>query len=127
MEDPLNEFIIDRYTIYELSPAVAQNGIWMENTTLLVVCGSVSRTIGSLFAEYFLRGGKMLCICSDVLHVVLPTYRTAEVRENELVQFSYGQWQKIKLMHHIFCYQPSPIKKHFSTDSDDPPPTIRKP
>lgn len=117
---------IARYTIYELSPQDAQNGIWLENTTLLVVCGSVSRAVGSLFAEYFLRGGKMLCICSDVLHIVLPSYRTAEVRENELVQFSYGQWQKIKLMHHIFCYQPSPIKKNFSTDSDDPPPTMQR-
>lgn len=61
----------------------------------------------------------MLCLCSDLLHVVLPNYRTAEVREQELAQFSYNRWQKVHMMHHIFCYQPSPIKKHFSHDSDD--------
>lgn len=42
-----------------------------------------------------------------------------QVREHELVQFSYDKWQKVKMMHHIFCYQPSPVKKNFSTDSDD--------
>lgn len=61
----------------------------------------------------------MLCLCSDVINMVLPIYRTAEVRESELVQFSYGQWHKIQLMHHVFCYHPSPIKKHFSLDTDE--------
>lgn len=91
----------------------------------------------------------MLCLCSDLLHIVLPTYRTAEVknildtqtvvsivfydvwnfffvflfsikvRENELVRFSYNKWENVKMMHHIFCYQPSPVKKHFSHDSDE--------
>lgn len=90
----------------------------MDNAILLIVCGSVTEEIGLLLTEYFLKGGNMLCLCSDVLHIVLPTYRTAEIREQELVQFSYGRWQKIKMMHHIFCYQPSPVKKNFSTDSE---------
>ena len=97
-----------------------KNKIWIDNTTLLVVCGYVAHDVGEIFTEFFLRGGKMLSLCSDVLQMVLPTFRThAEVREHELVQFSYGRWQKVKMMHHIFCYQPSPVKKHFSTDSDE--------
>lgn len=109
-----------RYTIYPLSSQQVQNKIWINNTTLLVICGYVSQDVGAILTEYFLIGGKMLSICSDVLHMVLPTFRThAEVREHELVQFSYGRWQKVRMMHHIFCYQPSPVRKHFSTDSED--------
>lgn len=109
----------DHYTIYELNTEQLKTTFWIENTTLLIVCGPTSHLIGSILMEYYLCGGKLLCLCSDVLNMVLPIYRTAEVRENELVQFSYGQWHKVQLMHHIFCYHPSPIKKHFSVESDD--------
>lgn len=111
------------YTVYPLSSQQASQRVWMDNTTLLVVCGSVNGgdEVGNLFMDFFFRGGKVLCLCSDLLGLVLPTYHTAEVREHELVQFSYGKWKNIKMMHHIFCYQPSPIRKHFSQDSDDPP------
>lgn len=110
----------DRYTIYELNTEQLKTTFWIDNTTLLIVCGPTSSSIGKILMEYYLCGGKLLCLCSDVLNMVLPSYRTAEVRENELVQFSYGKWQKVQLMHHIFCYHPSPIKKHFSLDQDDP-------
>lgn len=113
----------DRYTIYELKTEQLKSSFWIDNTTLLIVCGPISSTLGSILMEYFLCGGKMLCLCSDVLNMVLPMYRTAEVRENELVQFSYHQWHKIQLMHHIFCYHPSPIKKHFSSENEEQPQT----
>lgn len=41
------------------------------------------------------------------------------MREHELVQFTYGRWKKVKMMHHIFCYQPSPVKKQFSSVDED--------
>lgn len=110
---------VDKYTIYSLTQKQLGTNVWIENTTLLVVCGTVHSNVGKILLDFFLKGGKMLCLCSDLLHVVLPTYRTAEVRENELVRFSYGRWEKIKMLHHIFCYQPSPVKKHFSHDSDE--------
>lgn len=110
----------DRYTIYELKTEQLKTSFWIDNTTLLIVCGPITPQLGSILMEYFLCGGKMMCLCSDVLNMVLPMYRTAEVRENELVQFSYERWQKIQLMHHIFCYHPSPIKKHFSLENDEP-------
>lgn len=109
----------DRYTVYELKAEQLKTSIWIDNTTLLIICGPISPQFGSVLMEYFLCGGKMLCLCSDVLNMVLPIYRTAEVRESELVQFSYERWQKIQLMHHIFCYHPSPIKKHFSLDEPE--------
>lgn len=112
------------YTVYPLSAVDVRSQIWLENTTMLVVCGSVDADIGAILTEFFLRGGKMLSLCSDVLHIVLPAFRThAEVREHELVQFSYARWQRVRMMHHIFCYQPSPVRKHFSTDSDDAAPS----
>ncbi|XP_017009977.2 biotin--protein ligase isoform X2 [Drosophila takahashii] len=107
------------YTIYPLMPQQAAQKYWTEQTALLVVCGSVAPGIGQILVDYFLQGGKVLSLCSDILHFILPNYRTAEVREHELVQFSYDKWQRVKMMHHIFCYQPSPVKKHFSTDSEE--------
>lgn len=110
------------YTIYPLTTQQVRQRIWLENTTLLIVCGSVNGSdVSKIFLEFFFKGGKILCLCSDLLRQVLPTYHTAEVREHELVQFSYGQWKNIKMMHHIFCYQPSPVRKHFSQESDEPP------
>lgn len=110
------------YSIYPLTIAQIESKIWVDNTSLLVICGSVNGSgISEIFLEYFLKGGKILCLCSDLLRQVLPTYHTAEVREHELVQFSYGKWKNIKMMHHIFCYQPSPVRKHFSQESDEPP------
>ncbi|GAB0088855.1 biotin--protein ligase [Sergentomyia squamirostris] len=109
----------DTYTIYPLTASQVKNRIWMENTTLLIVCGNVVDGVATTLQDFFIAGGKMLCLCSDLIHIVLPTYRTAEVREHELVQFSYGRWRQVKMMHHIFCYQPSPVKKHFSHDSDE--------
>lgn len=92
----------DRYTIYELKAEQLKTSIWIDNTTLLIVCGPISPERSKILMEYFLSGGKMLCLCSDVLNMVMPIYRTAEVKEEELVQFSYGRWQNIELMHHIF-------------------------
>lgn len=85
------------------------------------MCGALTSGVETLLLEFYLNhSGNMLCLCSDLLNVFLPNYRTAEVREQELAQFSYNRWQKVQLMHHIFCYQPSPVKKHFSHDTEDP-------
>lgn len=73
------------YTIYPLNDQQVRSRIWMDNATLLVVCGSViGSEIGSIFLDFFLRGGKVLCLCSDLLRNVLPTYHTAEVNEHIL-------------------------------------------
>ena len=68
------------YTIYPLTSQQVRSRIWIENTSLLVVCGSVNGSdLGSIFLDFFFRGGKILCLCSDLLGHVLPTYHTAEV------------------------------------------------
>ncbi|XP_076625929.1 holocarboxylase synthetase-like protein isoform X2 [Colletes latitarsis] len=119
----------DKYIIYALSLEEARNGSWIEQATLVVVCGNVGNEVGNQIVEYILHGGKLLALCSDVLHILLPSFKTAEVRENELVHFSYGKWKHVRMMHHIFCYQASPIRTRFSQDHEDvkvsslPPPT----
>lgn len=75
----------DVYTIYPLTPQQAAQKYWIEQTALLVVCGSVAPAIGQILVDYFLHGGKVLGLCSDILHFILPNYRTAEVS-----QFPYG-------------------------------------
>lgn len=68
------------YTIYPLTAQQVRSRIWLDNTSLLVVCGSVNGSdVGSIFLDFFFRGGKVLCLCSDLLGHVLPTYHTAEV------------------------------------------------
>lgn len=68
------------YTIYPLTSQQARSRIWLDNTTLLIVCGSVNGSdIGTIFLDFFFKGGKVLCLCSDLLRHVLPTYHTAEV------------------------------------------------
>jgi biotin--protein ligase len=67
------------YTVYPLSVNDVASKIWMDNTILLVVCGPVEHKTAKILLDYFLYGGKMLCLCSDLLHIVLNTYRTAEV------------------------------------------------
>ncbi|KAF3428083.1 hypothetical protein E2986_00055 [Frieseomelitta varia] len=109
----------DKYTIYVLSSEEARNDTWIENAALVVVCGNVGNEIGSQIVEYILRGGKLLALCSDVIHILLPSFKTAEVRENELVHFSYGKWKHVRMMHHIFCYQASPVRTRFSQDHED--------
>lgn len=69
----------DVYTIYPLTPQQAAQKYWIEQTALLVVCGSVAPAIGQILVDYFLHGGKVLGLCSDILHFILPNYRTAEV------------------------------------------------
>lgn len=68
------------YCIYPLSDQQACSRVWLDNTTLLVVCGSVNGSgVDSIFLDFFFKGGKVLCLCSDLLGSVLPSYHTAEV------------------------------------------------
>ncbi|XP_026477706.1 biotin--protein ligase-like [Ctenocephalides felis] len=107
----------NKYTIYTLTKPQVMTDTWMDNALLVIVCGTVSSDVAPRLLNYLLKGGKLLCLCSDLIHTVLPTYKTAEVREHELVRFSYGRWQNVRMMHHIFCYQASPARKHFMHDS----------
>ncbi|KAG7187870.1 hypothetical protein KM043_013851 [Ampulex compressa] len=110
---------MNRYAICTLSLEEASSDIWMEHAALVVVCGNIGTEIGGQVVEYVIHGGKVLALCSDMLHTLLPPFKTAEVRENELVHFSYGQWKHVRMMHHIFCYQASPVRTRFSQDQDD--------
>lgn len=90
---------------------------WIEQAHLVVLCGNVPLSLKPLLLKYLLNnGGRMLCLCSDLLGVFLPTFKTAEVRPDEVVSFSYGKWNHVTLLHHIFCYQPSPKSSKFSMD-----------
>ncbi|KAL0818969.1 hypothetical protein ABMA28_008261 [Loxostege sticticalis] len=110
----------DRYTLYSVSKEALEAGAWRGRAALVAVAGCVGRCAPLLLA-HLLDGGRLLALCSDALHTVLPYYKTAEVRENEVVQFSFDKWKSVKMKHHIFCYQASPAKKQFSTESDRQP------
>ncbi|KAF5283108.1 hypothetical protein FQA39_LY17415 [Lamprigera yunnana] len=106
-----------KYMIYDF-PIDANPSLWINTTALIVVCGNVPPDISTQFLQYLVSGGNLLCLCSDLLYSVLHIFSTAEVREHELVRFSYENWKRVKMMHHVFCYQASPAKRQFSKDSD---------
>ncbi|KAI4485519.1 hypothetical protein M0804_007024 [Polistes exclamans] len=114
-----NSLGTDRYILYVLSREEASSDVWMEQAALVVVCGNVGTEISTQLIEYIVQGGKLLALCSDTLHTLLPSFKTAEVREHELVHFSYGKWKHVRMMHHIFCYQASPVRARFSHDNED--------
>ncbi|XP_049844585.1 biotin--protein ligase isoform X6 [Schistocerca gregaria] len=68
----------NRYTVYTTTQEQLLIQPWMDNTRLLVVSGNVSHELGSRVINYLLQGGKVLCLCSDLLHLMLPMFRTAE-------------------------------------------------
>lgn len=106
-----------RYTVYSLTLSEMLHSPWIQQAVLVVLCGNVPLTLKPLLLKYLLNyGGQLLCLCSDLLGVVLPTFKTAEVRPDEVVSFSYDKWSRITLLHHIFCYQPSPKTSKFSMD-----------
>ncbi|XP_014489289.1 PREDICTED: biotin--protein ligase isoform X3 [Dinoponera quadriceps] len=109
----------DRYIIYALSRETACSNVWIDQVALVVICGNVDSEVKIQLVEYVVRGGKLLALCSDMLHTLLPSFKTAEVRESELVYFSYGKWKHMRMMHHIFCYHASPVRARFSQDQED--------
>ncbi|XP_026828059.1 biotin--protein ligase isoform X2 [Ooceraea biroi] len=109
----------DRYIVYALTRDEARSNCWIDQVTLVVVCGNVDAEVSAQLVEYVIHGGKLLALCSDMLHTLLPSFKTAEVRESELVHFSYGKWKRVRMMHHIFCYHASPVRARFFQDHED--------
>lgn len=110
-----------RYVIYVLCKGNYNTyNIWKDQVSLIVLCGNVAAEIGTQLIEYVIQGGKLLALCSDMLHILLPSFKTTEVRENKLVHFSYDKWKRVRMMHHIFCYHASPVRTRFSQDHEDP-------
>ncbi|KAL6440601.1 hypothetical protein ACFW04_003233 [Cataglyphis niger] len=110
----------ERYIIYHLTILDAPKKTWIDQVGLVVVCGNIlMRGITERFIEYITRGGKVLALCSNMLRILLPSFKTAEMRDNELVYFSYGKWKHVRMMHDVFCYQASPKRNRFSEDHED--------
>lgn len=67
-----------RYTVYSVSAASLLGGAWRGRAALVAVAGCAGRAAPLLLA-HLLDGGRLLALCSDLLHTVLPHYKTAEV------------------------------------------------
>ncbi|KAL0117814.1 hypothetical protein PUN28_008894 [Cardiocondyla obscurior] len=109
----------DRYVIHIFDWDYERCKAWMDEVTLVVLCGNATAELNTHLVEYIIRGGKLLALCSDMLNILLPSFKIAEVRENELVHFSYGKWKRVRMMHHVFCYHASPLRTRFSQDHED--------
>ncbi|XP_014242533.1 biotin--protein ligase isoform X2 [Cimex lectularius] len=111
-----NCLIRDRYTIYIVN--FSDEGVLsLEHACLVVIHGNIPSNFTSHVMKYLLEySGSLLCLCSDFIGSILPMFATAEVRPNELVRCSYKTWKHVPLMHHVFCYQPTPRKPQFTHD-----------
>lgn len=69
-----------RYTLYCVSREALEAGAWRGRAALVAVAGCVGRAAPLLLA-HLLDGGRLLALCSDLLHTVLPYYKTAEVKQ----------------------------------------------
>uniref|UniRef100_A0A0A9YRX0 Biotin--protein ligase n=4 Tax=Lygus hesperus TaxID=30085 RepID=A0A0A9YRX0_LYGHE len=107
----------DRYVIHKLTFAEMLSTTWPDDAILVVIHGNVPAPFKPVVMNYLAKGsGSLLCLCSDFLGSILPMFHTAEVRPNELVHCSYKSWKHVPLMHHVFCYQPTPSDAKFSYD-----------
>ncbi|KAF6205234.1 hypothetical protein GE061_019401 [Apolygus lucorum] len=107
----------DRYVIHKLTFAEMLSTTWLDDAVMVVVHGNVPASFNPVVMNYLAKGsGSLLCLCSDFLGCILPMFHTAEVRPNELVHCSYKSWKHVPLMHHVFCYQPTPSDPKFSYD-----------
>lgn len=71
-------WVFGRYTMYSVSREALEAGAWRGRAALVAVAGCVGRCAPLLLA-HLLDGGRLLALCSDLLHTVLPYYKTAEV------------------------------------------------
>lgn len=63
-----------------MSRETLEAGAWRGRAALVAVAGCVGRAAPLLLA-HLLAGGRLLALCSDLLHTVLPYYKTAEVSD----------------------------------------------
>uniref|UniRef100_A0A182N9Z3 LIM zinc-binding domain-containing protein n=1 Tax=Anopheles dirus TaxID=7168 RepID=A0A182N9Z3_9DIPT len=110
---------LNTYTIYPITTGQVMASTWQQSTVLIIVAGSLDTDVRKILLDFFLHGGLVFSLCSDMLDIILPDSKTAEIRERELVSFSYRKWKQIKMLHHIFCYQLSPSKNQFSLESEE--------
>lgn len=85
----------DRYTIYKISKETLEKGAWKGRTALLTITGNVN---SSIVNEHFLQGGKILGLHTNLLHTVIPYYKS----ENriDIAEFKYGKFN-VKVNHEI--------------------------
>ncbi|XP_049536009.1 biotin--protein ligase isoform X1 [Anopheles darlingi] len=107
------------YTIYPITTTQTIANSWQQSTALIIVAGTLDADVRKVLVDYFLHGGTVFSMCSDLLDNILPDSKTAEIRERELVSFSYRKWKQIKMLHHVFCYQLSPARKQFSLETEE--------
>ncbi|KAL5274469.1 HLCS family protein [Megaselia abdita] len=71
----------DMYTIYPLTDEVAEQKVWMDNTSLLVVCGVISDDLRKIFVEFFLKGGHIMSLCSELFYEFFPEVQTLKTED----------------------------------------------
>lgn len=92
----------DLYTVYPLSLQETKKRIWIDNAALLVVCGDVNKEVTAILMDYLFAGGKLLCLCSNLLYQVLPIFQGMQVKDHEMVEVSLPKWEKIMVMHRVY-------------------------
>lgn len=83
-----------RYTIYPLTKEVAEQKVWMDSTSLLVVCGSVPDTLRKMFVEFFLSGGHIISLCSEFFNEFFPGVQVNIFHLNLVLVYKFLSFRK---------------------------------
>nr|XP_019533306.2 biotin--protein ligase isoform X1 [Aedes albopictus] len=88
---------VDSYTVYAVTERQIEARAWIDSTALVMVHGEVGGTVANAVLDYFLGGGKVLAVCSDLLRRVLPNRVKDGEKRKENVLLSYDRWQNVRV------------------------------
>ncbi|XP_065080432.1 biotin--protein ligase [Ochlerotatus camptorhynchus] len=96
----------DTYTIYPIVDGQVEAQAWPESTALLLIHGTLDRSVAEVFLNYFINGGKLLGLCSGLVEVILPNLVKNERLGTENVSLNYDRWQNVTIAQEILQWQP---------------------
>lgn len=92
---------VDTYTVYPMTEGQMEARAWLDSTALLMVHGQLDEGVARVAVDYFLGGGKVMAVCSNLLRLVLPNRVKDDESRNESVLLSYDRWQNTTMEQEI--------------------------
>lgn len=66
----------NEYTIYPVTELQVKTKAWPESTVLFLVHGIIEKDLAEEFLDFFLHGGKLMSVCSNLQSFVRPCYQS---------------------------------------------------
>ncbi|XP_053697240.1 biotin--protein ligase [Sabethes cyaneus] len=86
---------VNEYTVYPVTKQQVKTKTWPESTNLFLVHGAVESDLAKEFLDYFLLGGRLICICSNLRSFLLPSYNSAGSLVCETINVPSEKWKNV--------------------------------